>query len=420
MWPFIRRSVLGLFICIQLTSPSASEQTPTLTQQVHEQLMEAQMLLEKKQHAKAVAFLQNVATRTKLNPYEAAVVQQTLGHAYVALDKLDAAATAFRAGLASQAFSSEEARAVEYNLAQSLIGAERYAEGATVLEAWLAQKQDAKPKPEVSLLLAQVYAQLQRYPEVERYIRQTMTETSEFQTSEFEDWSQLLLVAYVAQNKFRQAIAVLKQLMAQRPDKKTYWLQLSQIYRQTKKERRAAAVLRLAYKMGILEEPEILQLAQYYLYLDLPYTAARILEESLAATTVSQTVSYQDFLITCWLHAKAYPRAIETLDRYLQTASEPRVSILVVRKAEILAQLQRWDEAARALETGLQTRGLKDMGQAYLRLGIAYHQSGKAAASKAAFRKAASYTQVAKQAKQWLRIIANDQNPESSRRQHNH
>lgn len=336
----VRSSVLGPLMCLLLASPSISEESPAVSQQVDQQLMEAQTLLEKKQATKAVAVLQTIAAQTTLNPYERAVVQQTLGHAYVALDKLEAAATAFQASLASQGFSPQQARAVEYNLAQILIRAERYAEGASVLEAWLAQKSESEPKPEVFVLLAQVYTQLKRYPEVERYIRQAMTQTAEFQASEFEDWSQLLLVAYVEQNKFQQAATVLKQLMAQRPDEKMYWLQLSQVYRQLKKDRQAAAVLRLAYKMGMLEEQEILQLVQYYLHLGLPYTAARILDGSLAAKTVSQTASHQDFLITCWLHAKAYSQAIEALDRFAQTASKSRVGVLNVRKAEILAQLE--------------------------------------------------------------------------------
>jgi len=291
-----------------------------------------------------------------------------------------------------------------------LIGTQRYAEGAKVLEAWLAQEPEPKPEqepqPKISVLLAQVYTQLKRYPDVERYIRQAMTLTSEFR----EDWYQLLLVAYFEQNKFQQAAAVLKRLVAQWPDKKTYWLQLSHVYRQAKKEPQAAAVLRLAYKMGFFEEPEILQLVQYYRHLDLPYTAARILEESLAAKTISQTSTHQDLLITCWLQAKAYQRALDALERFGRTESQ--AGVFAVRKAEILAQRERWDEAALVLEAGLRKGGLQDTGRAYLRLGIAYHQSGKPAESKTAFSKAASYGNVAKQAKQWLRLIARDQNQE--------
>ena len=405
-WSSILRSLLGLLMCLLLTSPSASEESPTLSQQVHKQLMEAQTLLEKKQYTKAVAVLQTVAMQKTLTPYETAIAQQTLAHAYVAIDKLDDAASAFRASLASQGFTHQQARGVEYNLAQILIGAERYAEGAKVLEAWLAQEREQEPKPEIFVLLAQVYAQLKRYPDVERHIRQAMRHTSELR----EDWYRLLLVAYFEQNKFQQAAAVLKQLVAQLPDTKTYWLQLSQVYHQTKKERQAAAVLRLAYEMNILEGQEILQLVQYYWHLDLPYTAARILEESLAAKTVSQTSTHQDLLISCWLQAKAYQRALDAINRFAQTASESQVGVLIVRKGEILAQLERWDEAAQVLEAGLHRGGLPDTGRAYLRLGIAHHQSGKAAESKSTFRKAASYANVTKQAKQWLRMIVRAQN----------
>ena len=57
IWPSILPSVLGLLIGLLLASPSASEERPVLSQQVHEQLTEAQTLLEKKQNTTMKGFM---------------------------------------------------------------------------------------------------------------------------------------------------------------------------------------------------------------------------------------------------------------------------------------------------------------------------------------------------------------------------
>ena len=121
-----------------------------------------------------------------------------------------------------------------------------------VLESWLAD--EAQPTPQSRALLAQMYGQLKRYAEAEQHIRRAIGQAATFH----EEWYQLLLFASVEQQKFSQAVTVLHQLLNQLPRKKTYWLQLSQVYMQTEQQRQAASTLALAHKLGLFEEQEVL------------------------------------------------------------------------------------------------------------------------------------------------------------------
>ena len=302
----------------------------------------------------------------------------------------------FQNSLASQALPPERAQNLRYNLAQILITAERYEEGVQELEIWLAE--EAQPTPRSRALLAQVYSQLKRYAEAEQHIRQAISQAATFH----EEWYQLLLFASVEQQKLSQAVRVLHQLLNQLPRKKIYWLQLSQLYVQTEQQRQAASTLALAHKLGLLEEQEVLYVVQSYLQLGLSYKAADILDNGLTAQVVADTEAHRELLVTCWLHAKEYQRALDVLERSAHSAKTGRLDI---RRAELLIQLERWPAAAAAVALGMKKGGLSDSGRASILLGIAEYRSGQLAASRAAFSNATRHRQVAKQAGQWLRVL---------------
>ena len=391
-------------LCLWLLVATAAASEPPLSQKVYDQLIQAQELTQQEQHQQALAQLQTLSKDPDLSPYETALTNQTLGYVYAALNQFDQAASVFQKSLASQALPPERAQNLRYNLAQILIAAERYEEGVQVLESWLAD--EAQPTPQSRALLAQVYGQLKRYAEAEQHIRQAIGQAATFH----EEWYQLLLFASVEQQKFSQAVTVLHQLLNRLPHKKTYWLQLSQVYMQTEQQRQAASTLALAHKLGLFEEQEVLYVVQSYLQLGLPYKAAAILDDGLTTQVVADTETHRELLVTCWLHAKEYQRALDVLEQGAQTAPTGKTHI---RRAELLVELERWPEAAAAIAAGVAKGELTDTGKAYMLLGIAEYQSGKLAESQAAFTEAASHRPVAKQARQWLTFIAQEKNKRS-------
>ena len=392
------RAICGMgvvYFCLVLPGTAVGEE-PRLSQGVHEQLVEVQELIQSERPQKALTQLRALATNTELSPYEAALVQQTLGYAHAGLEQYDQAVTAFQKSLAGEALQPDNAQIVRYNLAQMLIITERYEEGAHILEKWLANEENPSPQAHVSL--AQAYMHLKRYAPAEQHIRKAIGETTTFH----ESWYQLLVVVQIEQKKFSQAASTLQQLLGQYPEKKTYWQQLSQIYGQEEKHKRAVSTLAMAYKLGILNEREALQVVQYYLHLGLPYKAADLLADGLKKKIVQDADANRALLVTCLLHARESQRALDVLEQSAQSTQTGRVDL---QRAEILVQLERWPEVATTVSEGLRKGGLANTGKAFMLLGIAEYRSGKLDESKAAFSEAAAHKPSAKQARQWLRLI---------------
>ncbi len=374
----------------------AAGQEPSLSQEVHEQLVAVQELIQNERHQEALAQLQTLAADTSLSPYEAALAQQTLGYAHAGLEQYDQAARAFQTSLAGRALLPANTQIVRYNLAQMLMSAERYEEGARTLENWLANEEN--PRPQARIFLAQAYISLKRYARAEQNIQQAIDETTKFH----EAWYQILVVVQIEQKKFSQATSTLQQLLGQYPQKKTYWQQLSQIYSQEEKHKRAVSTLAMAYKLGILNEQEALQVVQYYLHLGLPYKAADLLTDGLKKKLVQDVDTNHELLVTCWLHARESQRALDVLE---QLAGRAQTGKIDLRRAEIFAQLERWPEVATTVSEGLRKGGLTNTGKAFMLLGIAEYRSGKLDESKTAFTEATAHKAAAKQARQWLRLI---------------
>ena len=392
------RALGGLgVVCLCLAAPGiALGEEPSLSQEVHKQLVAVQELIQNERQQNALTQLQTLAADPALSPYEAALVQQTLGYAHAGLEQYDQAARAFQTSLTGGALPPDSAQIVQYNLAQMLMSAERYEEGARALENWLASQD--KPRPQARIFLAQAYIQLGRYARAEQSITRAIDETTTFH----EAWYQMLVVVQIEQRKFSQATSTLQQLLGQYPHKKTYWQQLSQLYSQEEKHERAVATLAMAYKLGILNEQEAVQVVQYYLHLGLPYKAADLLMDGLKKKLVQDGETNHELLVTCWLHARESQRALDVLE---QLAGRAQTGKIDLRRAEILAQLERWPEVVTSVSEGLGKGGLTNTGKAFMLLGIAEYRSGKLDESKAAFTKATVHKAAAKQARQWLRLI---------------
>ncbi len=387
---------LGM-VSLCLAAPGiAAGQEPSLSPEVHEQLVAVQELIQNEQHQQALSQLQTLAADTSLSPYETALVQQTLGYAHAGLEQYAQAVRAFQQCLADGALPPDNTQIVRYNLAQMLMSAERYEEGARTLETWLANEENSRPQARV--FLAQAYIELKRYARAEQNIQQAIDETTTFH----EAWYQMLIVVQIEQEKFSQAASALQQLLGQYPQKKTYWQQLSQLYSQEERHKRAVATLAMAYKLGLLNEREAVQVVQYYLHLGMPYKAANLLLDGLEKKVVQDVETNRELLVTCWLHARESQRALDVLE---QLAARVQTGKIDLRRAEILAQLERWQEVATTASEGLRKGGLTNTGKAFMLLGIAEYRSGNLDESRTAFTQATSHRASAKQARQWLRLI---------------
>ena len=199
-------------------------------------------------------------------------------------------------------------------------------------------------------------------------------------------------------------VPVLERLVAEFP-KKTYWMQLSAVYAELGKHEKALALLELAYEQGLLTQGnELMNLAQLYLYNQIPYRAAEVLEEGMKSGAIQPDARAWQLLADSWLHARERQRALPPLQR---AAEESESGDAYVRLAQIYLERESWEEARRALDGALEKGRLTSPGHAYLMLGIADASEKRWDDAARAFTEAQEYEPTQKIAQSWLRHLAN-------------
>ena len=112
----------------------ASSQSRQFSARAGEIVLAARNHVLAEQHQAALTTLAQAITLTDITPYERAVIYQMQGSSYYQLGQLPFAITAFEQALGSGGLNAKEAADTRLKIAQLMIVAGRYAEGAQGLE----------------------------------------------------------------------------------------------------------------------------------------------------------------------------------------------------------------------------------------------------------------------------------------------
>ena len=376
-------------------APPETKRVQATRKWAYSRLMTAQEFLAQEKFAETLEKLDEMKRNPKkLNDHERALMHQTYGYTYSAQADYAAAVREFEAALATGQLPEQAQLLTRYNIGQLYILTEQYDEGITFIRAWFDQAEN--PAPQAYMLLANAYAQKEDYAAAVPYAR-TGIEKSE---APRESWLRLLLALHLELEQYAESLGVLV-VLAERFPKKAYWVQLAAVYGELGKEKESLAALEVAYRSGYLTESrEIVRLASLYLYHDIPYQAAGILEKGLAEKAVEASAKNWELLANAWIRAQELERSISPLERAAKLSEDGE---LYLRLAQVHVQNEVWKRAAAALVTALDKGGLKKTGNAHLLLGVARFYSGELEAAKRSFERAARYEETEKSARQWLK-----------------
>ncbi|MCI0400675.1 MAG: tetratricopeptide repeat protein [Gammaproteobacteria bacterium] len=401
---------LALFLIAphqSLAEKSAQDARPLLSETTYQALADVHTMTEKGDYQEALAALQKLGSQANANPYEAAVINQNLGYVYHALGDYPKAIDAFERALNTGLLPQILTHSLTYNLAQLLIYTKAYREGLQYLNEWL--KNEPAPSSEPHILAASAYYQLEQYGEAIPHARIAVQQVSEPN----ESWYQLLLACYYQLSMYENAATLLEEMIVNFPKERSYWLQLTGVYQQLKREKQALAILELAYSQDMLDEHDLLRLAQLYLYMEMPYKAGGLLATELKAGRIKKTKENLELLANSWLLAQEKQKAADALQQAAQVAED---GTLLYQLGRIYVDLERWGEAITALQASTKTSGLDDPADAYLLLGIAAYRLGNNGLATKAFTKAVSYDKTKSQADWWLQQLAIESDPETTDR----
>lgn len=391
----------GLLI---LSAKGFAEEAPQdshylLSEQTYQILADVHTMIEKEDYQEALATLHQLRPKSKGNNYELAVIDQNLGYVYHVTGDYPKAIAAFESAIRTNALPSGVTHSLTYNLAQLLIYTKMYQDGLQYLNTWL--KNETAPPPDAHILATSAYYQLEQYDEAIPHAETAVQQAEQPN----ESWYQLLLACYYQRSQYKNAAALLEEMIIHFPKKRSYWLQLTGMYQRLKRDERALAVLELAYSQDMLDEEELLRLAQLYLYMQLPYKAGQLLATEIEQGRITKSKQNWELLANSWLLAQEMEQAANALQQAAQLADD---SALFYRLGRIYVDLEQWDEAIAALQASTNSGELDDLADAYLFLGIAAYRKGDHKLAMKAFKKAITYDKTQTQADQWLQQLVTE------------
>ncbi len=421
------RTLLGLCVAIMLALPvhaqiSESGKKPAakvklnaagkpvrkvkpglLRERTYKRLNNIYKAIGEEQYAEALEGLQKLWPSTERFPYERAVLAQAMAHTYAAMEKYDDALKYFKMAVELDALPNLQHFQVMFGVAQLYAVKQKYKETIRWLKRWFAEV-DTPPTADAYVLLGNAHAQLGQYrPAIE-----ALNKAIKIADKPKESWYQLLMAMHYELKEYRKAAEILEILVRMNPGKKEYWTQLASMYMNIKKDPDALAVMALAHLQDLLEkESDYKQLYSLYGYLKVPYKAAQVLEEGIRKGIVKADKQNWESVANAWYAANEMEKALVAFGEASKFAENGKIDM---RRAYILVDQERWQEAIEALQAAIRKGGIKERekGNAWLMIGMAQFELDRLAQAEKAFKQARKVQKTRKSANQWLKHLQDE------------
>ncbi len=329
----------------------------------------------------------------RLNPHERALAFRFLAYAAIGQEDSEAAVHYFKKAVEQEALLIDEEATIRFSIAQIHASMERWEEVDETLTAWFQYVE--KPNASAYYLLAISHYQREQYAEALAPALKAL----EVSKAPEESWLQLVAALHLQLEDFESTIPILEELVT-RFTKKRYWVQLSLIYAAGGDYQSALQVQQLAYAQGLLTtNDELRRLARTYLFHQLPYPAAKVLERGLAEGRIDPNREALELLGNSWIAAREYGKSIEPLQQAAGLSEDGR---LYLRLGQVRVQREDWKEATALIRKAIDKGGLADVGKAHLLLGISYFEDDHPKSARSAFRHARKHESTRQDAKAWL------------------
>lgn len=332
----------------------------------------------------------------RMNPYERALVYRMLAFIAYGSAQQDKAIGYFEQVLGEEVLPLRDESKIRFSVAQLHAGLEHWQEAITWVDNWA--RYERNPDPVGFYLKAIAQYQLGDF---DGAIASTH-EAIERAGTPRESWLRLLVALHSEKEDYEAAAPHLEELLLRFP-KKQYWVQLSLIYGAREDYNRSLAVQQMAYEQGYLDEDKDLRrLVRSYLYRDLPYPAAKVLDEALERGTVDPDVDAYKMLANSWIAAREYDRSLPPLQKAAVLAEDGNIFI---RLAQVHMQREEWGKAAEMVEKAIEKGDLKDRGKADILLGIAHYNDNSPRRARSFFVRARQYDSSRVEADRWIKHL---------------
>ena len=394
-----------IVILLSNFSVFAKEKTYLLQPSTYSALTEIHKDMGEGKNTTALKKLKKLASSDKLKDYDAAVIYQTMGFAENALGNFTSATKYFIKALSFDALPQKVSHELYFSTAQLLIHIDKTEEGLKYLSKWFAN--EPKPSADAHILAATAYYYLKNYKQLIVHAQKALPLSKNPPLS----WHELLLAGYYETKDFKSASIILEKIIQKYPEKTNYWLQLAGIYQNQKQEKKALAIYELAYSKGLLKKDEIIQLVQNYMYLEMPYKAASVLEKEMAIGDIEANMKMLNLLVDSWILAQENEKAESVFREIINKFNDDRARL---RLGQLYIESEQWKNAVEILDIKLQSEDTILNSKVNLLLGIAQYHSENLSKATRAFTLALSDKSTEEQAKWWLEHLKNKTSDQQS------
>jgi len=377
-----------------------TRRTPALRNKVYERLAEAQAAAEAKDMVTAKKVLDSMIAsggKNELNSYELANVYNLYAFIYYSGEDYAAALKAYENVVKQPDIPLAMEINTKYTIAQLYFVQEQWKRGIDALNEWFALTQN--PPETAYILLAQGYYQLKDYNKALVNTETAINMYKEKGKVPKEQWFNLARFLYFDKNDINSAVAVLEELLTYYP-KKQYWVQISHMYGEQKKDSWQLAAMETAYVQDMLDKgTEQVTMAYLYLNGEVPYKAAKVMDRGIKDGSIDDTSKNYEVMGNAWRQSQEVAKAIPAMEA---AASKSDSGELYARLGNIYLDGDQYKKAITAINKGLQRGGVKRPDTARLVLGMAYFNDKQYAKAREAFKAAGRDERSEKYAAQWI------------------
>lgn len=387
-----------------------TRKTPAIRAKIFEKLNEAQVASEEKRYNDALKHLnelRDTSGRNALNSYELANLYNLYAFVYFTQEKYDLALKAYENVVKQPDIPVAMELNTKYTIAQLYFVSEDYKKGVDTLLEWFKFKDQLGEDPGANAyaLLAQGFYQIQRMDLAMKYIEIAIKDYQSRGKVPKEQWWGLQRFLYYEKGDTKRVIAILEETMKYY-QKKAYWLQLSSMYNEMKRENEATAAMEAAYEDGLLTgDKEIVNMGYLFLQSEVPYKAAKVIDKGLKDGKVEASSKTLEVLANSWRQAQEVKKAIPVMEK---AAAKSDKGELWSRLGSVYLDNEEFSKAEQAIENAFKKGDLKRPDNAYLVLGMARFNLKEYDGARRAFNEAKKSEDSKVYAENWLKFMENE------------
>jgi len=388
-----------------LQTAQAAEAVVGISKRVYKAVDEAQAFIDAESYRDAMAVLEKILTR-RLSDYEEAVSLNMLGYVYYQLNDINKALATYRKILTKKRLPDSMLLSVLLTVSQLNLVNDNYAAAEKYARQLLAGIGDKPPPLAGYIVLAQSLIAQERFKEALQPLKTAIAEQEKAGGKIRENWLALLASVYFSLEDFHAMRDTLYQLVTINP-KEQYLVNLAAIHGQLgDTDKQLALIETLKDDKRLHSEQHLINLANLFMVHELPFKAASLLEEEIAAGRITANKRNLELQSQAWYLAGEYDKALAPLERAAETTGDGE---LWLRLARLYVALYDWPGAEKFARKAVQRENLKKPGDGLILLGTALARQQKFTAAKKVFRRARQYEASEKYARQWLNFVDSEQ-----------